>query len=338
MSDFPTSYQTYGGALLAAQLFGDPINLALADLGGMNSGATLTEEDTSLTVGETTTLGGVEYTVLGSGTLQPTAVSLLGITIGLSPAVDVVLLEDAGGNIIFMYPDGEPDTDSLLGLGDVVMVLDVEQVGYNLGTGEVLCFREGTMISVPEGERAIEDLRVGDLVADIHGQSHEVRFLDSYIADPADDGGRNPSVTIPENGFGAGVPHSDLTVTGQHRLYVPNPMAEGEMCLVPAKALIETGDAHVYHSDRATRFFHLLTRGHNVVRANGMGAETMYTGKMVLAAYGSAGSQRLAKALNVSVVDLMKTKSAYTFCRVGPYVRATQRMDQAQWMPCVKTA
>lgn len=245
----------------------------------------------------------VSYVGGGTATVGVSLGGLITIPLGTTVPVDVFA---SAGTTYFHYPEGDQAellaglvtgilntpgigaTLALLGLSDVtVLTTYVEQnavLTFDLNAADALpiCFCPGTMISTPTGERPVEELKAGDLVLDIHGQAHRIRWTGastrSLAALPRLARERFLPVVIPAGAFGGTLPRQDLRLSQQHRVLVGGAMVEMyfgmEEALTTAKSLV--GD--VVRLDRSARFVtyhHILCDRHVVVHANGLPAETL---------------------------------------------------------------
>jgi Hint domain len=140
------------------------------------------------------------------------------------------------------------------------------------------CFLRGTKIRTAEGEREgerkVEDLRIGDLLPTMFGGLRPVQWIGRYPfkkSDPSKPWIKDAlPVRIARSALAPDVPHADLYVTGGHSLLIDG-------VLVPAELLINGTtitryDAHEYDE---LEYFHVKLGGHNVVYAEGAPAETL---------------------------------------------------------------
>src|SRR5262249_41635243 len=130
---------------------------------------------------------------------------------------------------------------------------------------------EGTQILTLQGERSIEDLRIGDLVSTISGDLKPVKWIGrmrvyrEVLRDTA-----RALVKIARGAFNGVLPHSDLYVSYRHRLLING-------LLVPAGDLIKGSSitrAESTTSD-SLEYFHIELERRDVVFANGAPAETL---------------------------------------------------------------
>jgi len=137
-----------------------------------------------------------------------------------------------------------------------------------------LCFAAGTAIATPEGERAVEDLQIGDLLRCADGREVPVRWLGRQTLVKAFAGPRAQLVRIAAGALGN---HSDLYVTGDHGMVL------GE-CVINASALVN-GDSIAWvplaQTPARQTVYHIETEAHDVILANGAPSETFidYAGR-----------------------------------------------------------
>ncbi len=281
--------QSYSGSLLAADLLSSDTTLVLNAFGPVQSGQTLDAgADGRLTLGEGFTLDGGSYTLLGSGTLTPAAVSLLGATLGLGTPVDVILAEDSTtGDLVFLYPDGPPDTGAVLGLagllGSVTTVLSLSPVGYDFTTGMPICYVAGTRLRTPGGWRAIETLAPGDLVCDRDGGVHPVLWVGrSEFGLRAPSRARLRPVIVAAGAFGPGSPARPLRLSPQHRVEVTGGTLDLlfglDRALAPIGALVNGRSIRIDTEAETVVYLHLLLPEHALLDAEGLAAESLLMG------------------------------------------------------------
>src|SRR5439155_26972095 len=89
------------------------------------------------------------------------------------------------------------------------------------GGGRAHCFLRVTKILTLQGERAIEDLRIGDLISTISGEPKRIKWIGRMRVDrqALRDVARAP-VKIARGAFNGVLPHSDLHVSYRHCLFI----------------------------------------------------------------------------------------------------------------------
>jgi len=143
--------------------------------------------------------------------------------------------------------------------------------GGGSGGGGAHCFLKGTKILALQGERLIEDLRIGDLVSTISGDPKPIKWIGRMRVDrrALRDAAQAP-VKVARGAFNGVLPHSDLYVSYRHRLLING-------LLIPAGNLINGKSitkAESTNSD-SLEYFHIELERHDVLFANGAPAETL---------------------------------------------------------------
>ncbi|MFD2741133.1 Hint domain-containing protein [Sulfitobacter aestuarii] len=140
---------------------------------------------------------------------------------------------------------------------------------------DTVCFVRGTRIATAEGEVAIEDLQVGDLIQTVDHGLQPIRWIAgsrvrgvSHLA----------PVLIRAGALGN---RRDLLVSPQHRMMLRGWRAELHFgiveVLVPAKHLIN--DSTIRQVDTAeVEYFHMLFDQHEIVFAEGVESESFHPG------------------------------------------------------------
>ncbi|EHH68001.1 Hint domain-containing protein [Gluconobacter morbifer] len=139
--------------------------------------------------------------------------------------------------------------------------------------GVTVCFLGGSLIRTPDGDVAVEDLRLGDTVVTfVNGEAAEHRITwagkahQMVQAGVSDDEAGYP-VRIFKDAIAENVPAADLLVTPEHCLFL-------EGSFVPARMLVN-GRSIVYdRSYTSYDYFHIETAEHSVIMANGMLTES----------------------------------------------------------------
>ena len=136
------------------------------------------------------------------------------------------------------------------------------------------CFLKGTRIRTAEGERAIEDLAIGDLLPTMFGGLRPVQWIGRYPfkkSDPSKPWVKDARpVRIAPSALAPGVPHAELCVTGGHSLLVDGVLVPAEM-LINGTTIIR--DEALEYDE--LEFFHIKLESHDVIYAEGAPAETL---------------------------------------------------------------
>ncbi len=176
----------------------------------------------------------------------------------------------------------------------------------------VVCFVAGSRIMTPDGDIAVEDIEVGQLVSTRDNGPQEVRMklerrLDFGLAPE-----KLKPVAFEQGSLGHEQPSRRLCVSPQHRMLVQD--RAGRFVLVPAKALTGRKGIRVMQGKRHVTYVHLVFSRHEIIFANGVATESFYPGVEALQAipeerrgeiYEIFGETRLAAA---PMLNLKETK------------------------------
>ncbi len=185
------------------------------------------------------------------------------------------------------YPILENETSGFKFLVTPVNGLHNQTFTMNKTDPYAFCFAAGTGIATPQGERRVEDLKMGDLVTTACGRAVPVLWLGQQTFHKTFMGRRGQMVRIRAGAFGDGVPHTDLDVTADHGLVLDG-------LVIHASALVN-GDSirWVPLADLPDSYivYHIETEAHDVILANGAASETFVD------AVGRAGFDNYAEYL-----------------------------------------
>ena len=131
------------------------------------------------------------------------------------------------------------------------------------------CYCPGTRIRTPQGDVAIEALRIGHHVVTASGARRPIRWLGrrSY---PARFANRNPDVVpvrIRAGALGAGLPKRDLVVSPLHAMLLDG-------VLVPASALVDGRAILQQPVQQPVEYIHIELDTHDIILAEGAPSET----------------------------------------------------------------
>ncbi|MEN3167362.1 Hint domain-containing protein [Gluconobacter sp. OJB] len=139
--------------------------------------------------------------------------------------------------------------------------------------GNAPCFLAGSMIRTPEGDVAVETLRLGSTVlAFVNGETVERKVTwagRSHMIAKAGltDAEAGYPVRIMQGALAEGVPYKDMLVTPEHCLFINGGF-------IPARMLVN-GRSVVYDRSIAVYdYFHVETAEHSVIMADGMLTES----------------------------------------------------------------
>ncbi len=130
------------------------------------------------------------------------------------------------------------------------------------------CFAEGTGIRTPGGRRAVEALRLGDMVLTASGEARAIAWVGQRSvvpqehARPAD---VSPVRVLPD-AFGPGMPSATLRLSPDHAVFVDG-------VLVPVRHLVN-GTTVAREAVEAVTWHHLELESHDVLLAEGLPAES----------------------------------------------------------------
>ncbi|WP_112311495.1 Hint domain-containing protein [Pseudogemmobacter bohemicus] len=148
----------------------------------------------------------------------------------------------------------------------------------------LVCFVAGTLITTPDGQRPVEDLRPGDLVCNIEGEALPVIWAGSRrvpMEDQIVDENLRPVIFEPGS-LGKGLPERRLMVSPQHRMLVSGWKAElwfaESEVLVPAISLVNGDTIRQSTADDDVTYVHFLFEGHEIVLAEGSPSESFHPG------------------------------------------------------------
>lgn len=174
--------------------------------------------------------------------------------------------------------------------------------GINYAYAGVDCFAADTMIDTAFGPRPVQTLREGDM---IRTRDNGMRWL-SWIGHIHIDAARldlSPNlrpILIRAGALGSGLPAQDLWLSPQHRVLIRSVIAQrmfgSPEMLVAAKHLVGLPGITVESPCAGVTYWHLLFDGHELLRANGAWAESLYLGPQAIKGISAAG-QREIRAL-----------------------------------------
>jgi len=168
-------------------------------------------------------------------------------------------------------------------------------ISYASGTPSVayssltICFAAGTQILTGHGgQAAIEDLKQGDLVLTKDHGPQEIRWIGMRhltVRELTQTPSLRP-IRIQAGAMGGGRPLNDLIVSPQHRVLVSSKIVQkmfGEKeVLVAAKQLVAIDGIDVVDDIKDVTYYHFLCNQHEIVFANGVQTESLYTGPQAM--------------------------------------------------------
>jgi hypothetical protein len=141
------------------------------------------------------------------------------------------------------------------------------------GGGGHACFLRGTCLLTPGGERRVEDLRIGDLLTTLSGETKPIQWIGRRVYKRAIQSTYPRDiwpVRVARGALGPHAPHRDLFVSQQHALRVDG-------ILIKAIDLIN-GSSIALHSaaeQSELEYLHVKLAYHDLILAEGATSETM---------------------------------------------------------------
>lgn len=191
---------------------------------------------------------------------------------------------------------------------------------YDYAAVAITCFAQGTMISVPGGQKRIEDLRIGDLVeTKDHGPQPIIAALRRTLRFDRGDDPRHQPIEIKPGALGNGRPERRLMVSPQHRVLI----AQDDGCevLCPAKGLLIRRGFRVMKGCKTVTYFHLVFSRHEIIESENAWTESFYPGEFAVS---SAGMRTKNELFNIY--------PALTFGKPPSFARPTMTVSQSRLM------
>lgn len=245
------------------------------DLIGLNTGAVLTLEgglDDSSTVAFTS-----------SGTLvleEPASFSAAVVNFDASDYIDFAALAyDPDATVAVSGSDVTVTSGSLSYTLTVTLAADVsgfvlsEDCDGSLLLSAVVCFLPGSLIATENGDVAVENLRPGMNVPTFDGVPGELKDIvwvgrqDVRVAQGIAPDLAGCPVRVRAGALADGAPSVDLLVTPEHCLFFSGKF-------VPARMLVNGASIAYDRNIRSYTCYHIETRDHAVIRANGILTES----------------------------------------------------------------
>jgi uncharacterized repeat protein (TIGR03803 family) len=165
------------------------------------------------------------------------------------------LVADAAGDLF-----GTTLTGGLNGYGTV---FELSGTGF-----QVACYRRGTRIATPGGERTVESLAAGDTVLTGSGETRPIKWIGRrHIDCRRHKRPRNVwPVRVRAGAVGDGLPHRDLWLSPDHAVFV-------DAVLIPIKLLINGVTVDQVAGNEVT-YYHIELAQHELLLAEGLPAES----------------------------------------------------------------
>ncbi len=154
---------------------------------------------------------------------------------------------------------------------------DLVTVNFSEIENVIVCFTRGTMILTDRGEKAIEELQVGDMVLTKDNGLQEMKWIGSRTVSAK---GNFAPIMIKA---GALANDRDLMVSPQHRMVVEGWQSEllfGEREVLAAAKHLVNNDTIYVNEGGEVEYFHMLFDHHEIVFANGAASESFHPGEV----------------------------------------------------------
>ncbi|MBS0638326.1 MAG: Hint domain-containing protein [Proteobacteria bacterium] len=131
------------------------------------------------------------------------------------------------------------------------------------------CFVRGTLLSTPDGERAVETLQAGDMVLTASGAARPVKWLGRRVVKASRHvfAGRIAPVRVCRAAFADGVPARDVLLSPDHAVLV-----DGK--LIPVRQLVNGASVLLEPHQPEVEYFHVELDTHDVLLASGLPVES----------------------------------------------------------------
>lgn len=144
------------------------------------------------------------------------------------------------------------------------------------------------LILTEQGKTAIEDLSIGDMIETVDHGLKPIRWIGSRRIS-AEELAANPKlrpIRISAGAPGVCVPQRDVLVSPQHRVLLRSKLVQrmfkSEEVLTAAKNLMSVPGISIAPVTEAVEYYHIMFDEHELVRADGLPAESMLAGKAAM--------------------------------------------------------
>ncbi len=175
----------------------------------------------------------------------------------------------------------------------------------------------GALIACEDGDVAIEDVNIGDIVNTLSDGPQVVRWVGSAVLNTT-------AVRFQAGALGENRPTQELLVSPTQRMMISGWQTEvifGEArVLVTAEALLNGGSISLTEAPSETEFFHILFDKHETIAANGAPSESFYPTKAAL----SSLPPKARAALYKHVPELGTLNPTHPFALAHPAISAAE--------------
>ena len=135
-----------------------------------------------------------------------------------------------------------------------------------------VCFLKGTRIAAEHGDRAIEELAVGDLVRTTEGLK-PVRFITINQNDPLVTGlAQALPIRIKATALGSGLPVRDLLVSPDHAILIEGHLVHASV-LVNGHTIVQT-KLEEWANQPSLTYYNIELETHSIIQAEGASVES----------------------------------------------------------------
>jgi hypothetical protein len=189
----------------------------------------------------------------------------------------------------------------------------------------------------PDGERKIEDLRIGDLVTTLSGEAKPITWIGHRVYRRSSDSGHPESVLpvrVAKGALGPVAPHCDLFISQHHALLVDG-------LFIEAMDLIN-GSSITLHSSielSEIEYLHVKLAQHDVIFAEGAPSETLLVNSSnadrfdnfaeYLRLYGEDATEE-ARCAPIAFGNTRERLMSHLRSTVSPWVDCRNEFDKAR--------
>jgi hypothetical protein len=201
-------------------------------------------------------------------------------------------------------------------------VTDGSEIEYSF-FNSVPCYCSGTMIETASGLLPVDWLSTEDRVRTKDNGFQRILWVGQTKLSVAQmqDMPQLWPVTIHKGALGAGMPDHDLKVSANHRILVEGAQVQllfgADEVFVPAKALINGDCVTSACPDTPTTFVHILCENHEVIRAEGLWAESFFTSEQALRMLSAPNRRRVKRLMGHRLHKMTTARPCLTVKEVG---------------------
>lgn len=236
--------------------------------------------------------GDPDHLVDGDPIIEMKSASVLGLISGQHVAGWYFEQASRGGDneVFFLPTDGTIPVDTQLSENVMRQGQDFGAVAELDIVPPVPCFVSGTQIMTKRGERAVEELRVGDKVITRDDGLQPILWIGTrhYTREELSFDERIRPVRLAAGCLDHDRPERDLFVSRSHRLLLTDPglrdyVSQAE-ALVPAKNIMHRAGVDDVRPNSVT-YHHLLFERHQLILSEGLWTESFHPGQFALQSY-----------------------------------------------------